>query len=267
MKLDESPPPDQPTLTTPLPLPPTPPPRHRASTPESPTPQRGLTLAPSPPPLVHSPRPSSPTPAPHHSMPDAMPPTDLARQIATVTEDLAGLRAEEQRLSQVQHDNVRLSTHSADIFFSPWAQPQQQQDALPRASTPPRLTFRRILLVEEECIRYALHSPFWHLLTNRRRIVVDCAQSSLRLPRVRRRYASCSYLHLYPRQGRGQRTCWTTMATRKARKWISQRHCSPRYCSIPKMYGQDRCLGFSYLSYDLIPYLSHHLPFSIPLCS
>ena len=116
MKLDESPPPDQPTLTTALPLPPTPPPRHRASTPESPTPQRGPALAPSPPPLVHSPRPLSPTPAPQHPLHDAMPPTDLARQIAAVTEDLAGLRAEEQRLSQIQHDNVRLSTHSADIF-------------------------------------------------------------------------------------------------------------------------------------------------------
>ncbi|KAN0138051.1 hypothetical protein V8E53_003940 [Lactarius tabidus] len=135
----ESPPPDRsvltPTPTTPLPLPPTPP-RNRALTPESPTPQRGPALAPSPPPLVHSPQPSSPSPAPHHPLRDAMPSTDLARQIAAVTEDLAGLRAEEQRLSQVQHEL-----------------PQQQQDAPLHASTPPRVTFRRILLVEEECIR------------------------------------------------------------------------------------------------------------------
>lgn len=164
MKLDESQPPDHsvltltPTPTTPLPLPPTPP-RNRASTPESPTPQRGPALAPSPPPLVRSPRPSSPNPVAPHPQREAMHPTDIARQIAAVTEDLAGLRAEEQRLSQIQHDNVRLSTRSTNIF-SPWVQPQQQQDALPRASTPPRSTFRRILLVEEECIRWAPRTPF-----------------------------------------------------------------------------------------------------------
>lgn len=135
MKLEDSLPPDPsvmtPTPITPLTLPPTPL-RNRPSTPESPTPQRGPALAPSPPPLVHSPQSSSPTPAVPHSLRDAMPPTDLARQIAAVTEDLAGLRAEEQRLSQTQHE---------------------QQNAPPRASTPPRLPFRRILLVEEECIR------------------------------------------------------------------------------------------------------------------
>ncbi|KAF8266143.1 hypothetical protein EI94DRAFT_231794 [Lactarius quietus] len=141
LKRDESPPPDRsvmtPTLATPLPLPPTPP-RNRASTPESPTPQRGPARAPSPPPLGHSSRPPSPTPAAPHPLHNTSPPTNLARQIAAVTEDLAGLRAEEQRLSQMQHER-----------------PQQQQQALPRASTPPRRTFRRILLIEEECIRCA----------------------------------------------------------------------------------------------------------------
>jgi hypothetical protein len=48
----------------------------------------------------------------------ASPPNDLARQIAAVTQDLAGLRAEEQRLMQVQmqsrtvplHQRVRCTT-------------------------------------------------------------------------------------------------------------------------------------------------------------
>ena len=97
-----------PTPTTPLSLPPTPP-RNRALTPESPTPQRGGTaLAPSPPPLVRSP---SPTPVARHPLGDTSPPTDLARQIAAVTEDLAGLRAEEQRLSQRQREQVRSPLH------------------------------------------------------------------------------------------------------------------------------------------------------------
>ncbi|KAH9019969.1 hypothetical protein EDB85DRAFT_542226 [Lactarius pseudohatsudake] len=145
LRLDESLPPDRsgttptPTPTTPLPLPPTPP-RNRASTPESPTPQRGPALAPSPPPLVRSPERLAPTPAPRHPLRDTEPPTDLARQIAAVTEDLAGLRAEEQRLSQIQHERVH-------------HRQQEQQDAPPRASTPPWRTFRRILFVEEECIR------------------------------------------------------------------------------------------------------------------
>ncbi|KAI9435250.1 hypothetical protein H4582DRAFT_2059517 [Lactarius indigo] len=139
LRLDESPPPDHstvtPTPTTPLPLPPTPP-RNRASTPESPTPRRGPALPPTPPPLVRTPEPLSPTPAPRHPRRDTEPPTDLARQIAAVTEDLAGLRAEEQRLSEMQHERR-----------------QEQQDAPSRTSTPPWRTFRRILLVEEECIR------------------------------------------------------------------------------------------------------------------
>ncbi|KAN0138053.1 hypothetical protein V8E53_003942 [Lactarius tabidus] len=66
---------------------------------------------------------------------DAMPPTDLTRQIAAVTEDPVGLRAEEQRLSQIQNEKP------------------QQLDALPHSSSPLRLTFRHILLVEEECTR------------------------------------------------------------------------------------------------------------------
>ncbi|KAI9453693.1 hypothetical protein BJY52DRAFT_1287690 [Lactarius psammicola] len=115
LKLDESPPPDRstmtPTPTTPLPLPPTPP-RNRPSTPESPTPQRGPALAPSPPSLVRSPEPSSPTPTPRHPLRDRSPPTDLARQIAAVTEELTSLRAEEQRLSQMQHERVRPATLS-----------------------------------------------------------------------------------------------------------------------------------------------------------
>jgi hypothetical protein len=121
MKLEDSLPPDPsvmtPTPITPLTLPPTPL-RNRPSTPESPTPQRGPALAPSPPPLVHSPQSSSPTPAVPHSLRDAMPPTDLARQIAAVTEDLAGLRAEEQRLSQTQHEQVRTVTQSCSSLLT-----------------------------------------------------------------------------------------------------------------------------------------------------
>jgi len=49
---------------------------------------------------------------PRHPLRNASPPTDLGRQIAAVTEDLAGLRAEEQRLSQMQHDRVRPATLS-----------------------------------------------------------------------------------------------------------------------------------------------------------
>ncbi|KAH9022071.1 hypothetical protein EDB83DRAFT_2320361 [Lactarius deliciosus] len=147
LRLDESLPPDRsgttptPTPTIPLPLPPTPP-RNRASTPESPTPRRGLAPPPppSPPQLVRSPERLSPTPAPRHPLRGTEPPTDLARQIAVVTEDLAGLCAEQQRLSQMQHEQVH-------------PRQQEQQDAPPRASTPPWRTFRRILLVEEECIR------------------------------------------------------------------------------------------------------------------
>lgn len=139
LKPDVSVPPDHsamvPTPTAPLPLPPTPP-RIRPSTPESPTPQRGPALAPSPPPLVRSPEPSTSTPAARNPLRNTPSPTDLARQITAVTEDLASLRAEERRLSQMQP-----------------RQRQEQQEALPRASTPPWRTFRRILLVEEECIR------------------------------------------------------------------------------------------------------------------
>jgi hypothetical protein len=162
LERDESPPPNHsamtPTPTTPLPLPPTPP-RNRPPTPESPTPQRGPALAPSPPPLVRSPQPSSPTPAARHPLHDAIPPTDLTRQIAAVTEDPVGLRAEEQRLSQIQNEKVRSAAQycSADSF-SPLPQPQQL-DALPHSSTPLRLTFRHILLVEDECTRFVLRSP------------------------------------------------------------------------------------------------------------
>ncbi|KAH9173987.1 hypothetical protein EDB89DRAFT_647369 [Lactarius sanguifluus] len=141
LRLDESLPLDRSgtTPTTPLPLPPTPP-RNRASTPESPTPQRGPAPAPSPPQLVRSPERLSPTPAPRHPLRGTEPPTDLARQIEAVTEDLAGLRAEQQRLTQMQHERVH-------------PRQQEQQDAPPRASTPPWRSFRRILFVEEECIR------------------------------------------------------------------------------------------------------------------
>lgn len=120
MKQDESLLPNRsavtPTPTTPLPLPPTPP-RNRPSTPESPTPQRGPALAPSPPPLAPSPPLSSPTPAARLPLRNTPPPIDLARQIAAVTEDLAGLRAEEQRLSQIQHDRVRLASQFTDTAF------------------------------------------------------------------------------------------------------------------------------------------------------
>jgi hypothetical protein len=68
-------------------------------------------------------------------------------------------------------------------------------------------------------------------------IVVDCELSSLRLPRERRRYASCSCLRLG--LCRRRETCWTTMATTKAWRWISPHRCSPQCFSIPKMYGQD----------------------------
>ena len=76
---------------------------HRVSSPVSPTPKRH----PSPPPL-HSSKNSSPISSPHHllgspsppllSPPVSSHPTDIARQIAAVTQDLAGLHAEEQRI-------------------------------------------------------------------------------------------------------------------------------------------------------------------------
>ncbi len=163
---------------TPMPTPmapPTPPP-NRASTPESPTPQRGLALASSPSPLALSPRPLSPPPAPRDAPRTTSTPTDLARQIAAVTEHLAGLRAEEQRLSQVQHQ-------------------QEEQDVLPRACTPPRGAFRRILLIEEECIRCVSRLMFVDVRPSLI-VMIDCALNLLRLSRARRRCASCSYQFL-----------------------------------------------------------------------
>ncbi|KAI0259366.1 hypothetical protein BC834DRAFT_974334 [Gloeopeniophorella convolvens] len=62
-------------------------------------------------------------------------PVDLARQIEAVMKNLEGLRAEEQRLS---HASAR-------------ARAPLHQDTPSRASTPH--AFKRILLVEEECIR------------------------------------------------------------------------------------------------------------------
>jgi hypothetical protein len=139
LERDESPPPDHsamtPTPTTPLPLPPTPP-RNRPPTPESPTPQRGPALAPSPPPLVRSPQPSSPAPAARHPLHDAIPPTDLTRQIAAVTEDPVGLRAEEQRLSQIQNEKVR---SAAQYCFADSFSPLPSLSSLTRYHTLLRL--------------------------------------------------------------------------------------------------------------------------------
>jgi hypothetical protein len=80
------------------------PPRRRASSPMSPTPKRH----PSPPLPLHSTKDSSPTsslrrfqgsPSPPLLSPRVpSPPTDIARQIAAVTQDLADLRAEERHL-------------------------------------------------------------------------------------------------------------------------------------------------------------------------
>ena len=80
---------------------------HRVSSPVSPTPKRH----PSPVPL-HSSKNSSPISSPHPLLGSPSPPllslrassypTDLAQQIAAVTQDLAGLHAEEQRLLQAR---------------------------------------------------------------------------------------------------------------------------------------------------------------------
>ena len=103
---------------------PSPPPLlRRASSPESPTPQRRPSPLPLRPARNSYPTsrtrgsPRSLTPPPLSAL-VASPPDDLARQIAAVTQDLAGLRAEEQRLMQVQmqlrtvppHQRVRCTT-------------------------------------------------------------------------------------------------------------------------------------------------------------
>ncbi|KAH9990173.1 hypothetical protein BJV77DRAFT_1014101, partial [Russula vinacea] len=128
-----------PIMTTP------PPPRiilNRPLSPVSPTPQRHHSPSPfessspilkarristSPSPLVLSPRVASP-------------PADIARQIVTVTQDLAGLRAEERRLIHAR----RARPQQGD--------PPQVNDNSPTGATSEQ-TFRRVLLIEEECIR------------------------------------------------------------------------------------------------------------------
>ncbi|KAI0249002.1 hypothetical protein BJV78DRAFT_1363193 [Lactifluus subvellereus] len=125
---------------------PSPPPLlRRASSPESPTPQR----RPSPL-LLNSPRnshstsrtrgsPRSPT-LPPLSARVASPPDDLARQIAAVTQDLAGLHAEEQRLTQVQMQSRTVPLHQRDASSG-------------AAAASSKSAFQRVLLIEEECIR------------------------------------------------------------------------------------------------------------------
>lgn len=108
----------------------TPPRLHRASSPISPTPQRRLSLSPSrSPKSFQIPRPQrlSRPPSPLLLSPRVTsPPADIARQIAAVTQDLAGLRAEEQRLFQARAQSriaqpqqrvryLMIAGHSADI--------------------------------------------------------------------------------------------------------------------------------------------------------
>jgi len=132
-----------PVMTTP----PTPPRLvlNRPPSPVSPTPQRRSSSMPSPPkrspPILHARR-LSLSPSPLALPPrDSSPPTDIARQIAAVTRDLADLRAEERRLIHAR------------------VPPQQEQDAPPPVSnhspsgTTSKQTFRHVLLIEEECIR------------------------------------------------------------------------------------------------------------------
>lgn len=126
-----------PVMTTP----PTPPRLvlNRPPSPVSPTPQRRPSSKSSSP-ILHAHH-LSPSPSPLALPPrDPSPPTDIARQIAAVTRDLADLRAEERRL----HARVP---------------PQQKQEAPPSinnhspSSTTSKQTFRNVLLIEEECIR------------------------------------------------------------------------------------------------------------------
>ncbi|KAH9953644.1 hypothetical protein BC827DRAFT_1247093 [Russula dissimulans] len=115
----------------------------RASSPVSPTPQRrpsplplsspkGSPLIPS---ALRSPRSPSPLLLPKRV---ALPPSDIARQIAAVTQDLANLRAEEKRLLQASH------TAPPQQFEAPQVNIIAAHD---------ERTFQRILLIEEECIR------------------------------------------------------------------------------------------------------------------
>ncbi|KAI0298800.1 hypothetical protein B0F90DRAFT_1731250 [Multifurca ochricompacta] len=135
---------------TPPPSSPTSP--HAPSPPESPTPQRH----PARPLILRSPASSSskspsrrhsrgrrPTRSPSPpllSSRASSPAGDLARQIAAVTESLAGLRAEERRITQTCG---QVKSRSVPL-------PQRVR---PRAATPLKRTFPRVLLVEEECIR------------------------------------------------------------------------------------------------------------------
>ncbi|KAI0291880.1 hypothetical protein BC826DRAFT_1186759 [Russula brevipes] len=127
----------------------TPPRHHRTLSPVSPTPQRH----PSPLPLpLHSPKSSSPISShrsfsrsqspPLLSQRVAMPPGDIARQIATVTQDLTGLRAEERRLLRARAQS-----------------PNALEDAPLVSTTAAKHTFRHVLLIEEECIRCTFTFP------------------------------------------------------------------------------------------------------------
>ncbi|KAF8473746.1 hypothetical protein DFH94DRAFT_806969 [Russula ochroleuca] len=138
----ENSPHSSPVMTTPPP-----PPRivlNSPPSPVSPTPQRHHSPVPSSSSETSSPilkaRRLSTSPSPLVLSPRvASPPADIARQIAAVTQDLAGLRAEEQRLIHTR------------------AQPQQAYAPPVNNNSPTdaasKQTFRRVLLIEEECIR------------------------------------------------------------------------------------------------------------------
>ncbi|KAN0128083.1 hypothetical protein V8E53_014120 [Lactarius tabidus] len=85
-----------------------------------------LENSPPPDPSAMTPTLATPLPFPTDSAAQSrftlQPPIDLARETTAVSEDITGLRVEEQLLSQIQHE----------------------QDAQPRSPMPPRATFRHI---------------------------------------------------------------------------------------------------------------------------
>lgn len=168
---------------------------HRVSSPVSPTPKRH----PSPLPL-HSSKNSSSSPHPLLGSPSppllslraSSHPTDLAQQIAAVTQDLAGLHAEEQRLLQARAQS-RTSPSQKKV------RPRHNCVFIPRVSSvSPTLWYTRVLrqLILPQPHPDIHFSTFYSSRMNASGAAVISARAFLRRSRLMRCHGFCFYRRL-----------------------------------------------------------------------